>query len=162
MSVVAVPKHGKLGAGFSRRERFEGDFLHPGRRTDGRQSAATWITSLSDMQKVILLCAWCAPKFNPRKHGYRRFYSPDLTGHTSGYVANGMCDACKTQTALSPGGGTSFISEATYSQACQDPADARRRARQAWRTGPSTWAAVKTSVSRAWGSRRPSDASTGR
>ncbi len=159
MPTVLVPAHGKLGEGFSRRDLMDAQ-LHPGRRTDGRQSAATWITTLSDLKKVILLCSWCAPKFNPRRHGYRRFYSPDHSGKTSGYITNGMCDACKTQTALSPGGGTSFISEDTYAQVCQDPADARRRARQTWRTGPSAWAAVQSAIRRAWGSRPPSEGAT--
>jgi hypothetical protein len=152
--IIAVPHGSKLGEGFSKRARFEGDALHPGRRTDGRQSAATWITTLTDTGKVILLCSWCRPKFNPRRHGYRRFFSPDTSGRTDGFVSNGMCDACKSQTALSPGGGTSFIREDYYQQVCQDPATARRNARRAW-AGPSAWDRVSTYF---MGSRGPTDA----
>ena len=155
---VLIPKRGAtLGAGYTQRERFEGDWEHPGRRTDGRQSAATFVLDCADRRKVILLCSWCRPHFNPRAHRYRRMYIPDMSGRTDGYVANGKCFACKQQTALSPGGGTAYISEETYAQVCQDPADARRRARQTWRTGTSVWAAVQSNIRRAWGSRAPSE-----
>ena len=150
---VLIPKRGAtLGAGYTRRERFEGDWLHPGRRTNGTQSAASWVGDCADRRKLILLCSWCAPKFNPRKARYRRLYASDPSGMTSGYVANGQCFGCKQNTALSPGGGTAYVSEETYSTVCLDPADARRRARAAWRTGSSVWAAVQSNIRRAWGS----------
>jgi hypothetical protein len=152
--LVLIPRGGKLGEGFTKQEQFEGTHVHPGRRTDGKQSAASWIADLTDTRKVILLCGWCRPKFNPRRHGYRKFYSPDLTGRTDGYMSNGMCDACKQQTALTPGGGTAFISEATYSQACMDPAQARRVARA--RAGMTS---VWSRITEFWGTRRPREAS---
>lgn len=132
--LVAVPKHDRLGEGFSKRERIEASF-HPGRRTDGTQSAAHWVSFLSDLKKIILLCSFCRGKFNPRRHGYRRWHVSDLTGKTDGHTANGMCDACKQQT-VNAGGGTAFIAEETYNLVNVDPADARRqarlRARAAW------------------------------
>jgi hypothetical protein len=155
--VLAVPKHGALGQGFTRSQRFEGDWLHPGRRTNGTQSAATWVTSLSDRRKVILLCGWCRPKFNARTNRYRPMFVPNLASAADPYVSNGLCAACKTQTALTPGGGRAYVSEETYAQVCVEPEDARRRARQAWRTGSSIGAAVQSFIHRAWGSRQPVD-----
>lgn len=138
MTVVLVPKYAKIGEGFSRREQQQ-SLEHPGRRTNGTQSAATWITGLKDAQKIILLCSWCRGKFNPRDNGYRRFYVPDATGKTDGYASNGQCDACKQMTINTPGGGTAFVSEATYNLVCTDPVDARRKARlranSAWISG---------------------------
>jgi hypothetical protein len=132
VTVIAVPKYGKLGQGFSKLE-LARDKEHPGRRTDGSQSAASWVGDLASGRKVVLLCSWCRGKFNPRKNGYRRLYTPDQSGRTSGYEANGMCDGCKQQTVLSPGGGTAYVSEETYNQVSQDPAEARRKARAKWR-----------------------------
>jgi hypothetical protein len=151
-ALIAVPKHGALGQGFTKRERFEGDHLYHGRRTDGTQSAATHITTLSDRRNVILLCGWCRPKFNPRANRYRPMYVPSLSDATDPYRYGGACDACKTQTAQTPGGGRSFVSEETYSQVCMEPVDTRRRSRAAWRTGSSIWAAVQSYTARAWGS----------
>ena len=133
MSVLtAVPKYAKLGEGFSGREVLA-SYEHPGRRTDGTQSAATWMTDLTSLRKVILLCTYCRAQFNPRRHGYRKFYTPDLAGATDGYMHNGRCDACKQETAMIPGGGTSFVPEETYRLVCLDPLDARRKARAAAR-----------------------------
>jgi hypothetical protein len=157
--VLAVPKHGALGQGFTRSQRFEGDALHPGRRTDGRQSAATWITELSDRRNVILLCGWCRQKFNPRANRYRPMYVPSFGAPADPYQSNGMCDACKTQTALTPGGGRAFVSEETYALVCLEPVDTRRRSRQAWRTGSTIWSAVQSNIAR-WGTRRPLDAAS--
>lgn len=145
--VLAVPKYAKLGEGFSRREQIAA-LEHPGRRTDGTQSAATWLADLTDLRKALTLCAaYCAPKFNPRRHGYRRFYMPDLTGKTDGYTSNGQCDGCKQHTALRPGGGRTFIAEETYRLVCVDPLDARREARA--RAGAQTaWQRIRS----LWGS----------
>ena len=143
--IILVPAHARLGEGFSRREQIKA-LEHPGRRTDGVQTAATWITSLIDLRKSILLCTYCRPRFNPRRHGYRKFYAPDLTGKTDGYMHNGICDACKQQTALLPGGGMTFIPEETYQLVCIDPLDARRKARaaagrlSAWERVQRMWA----------------------
>ena len=149
--LLGLPKHAKLGEGYTKLERFEGDRLHPGRRTNGTQSAATWITGLADRRSVILLCGWCRPKFNPRTNRYRPMYVPSLSAVADPYQSNGMCDACKSQTALTPGGGRAFVSEETYSQVCLEPDDTRRRARQAWRTGSSVWGAVRDYTTRVWG-----------
>ena len=160
MPTLGIPRHAKLGQGFTRAQQFDGEWAHPGRRTDGRQSAASWITELGDRRKVILLCGWCRPKFNARTQRYRPMYVPSLSSVADPYQSNGLCDACKTQTALTPGGGRAFVSEETYAQVCVEPADARRRAREAWRTGDSPWRAVQRSITRAWGSRRPRDSTT--
>jgi hypothetical protein len=127
MPVVIVPKYAKVGEGFTRRER-AASLEHPGRRTDGSQSAAHWVTWLTDLKKIVILCSFCRSKFNPRKHGYRRMYAADLTGRTDGYVANGKCDACNQMT-VDAGGGTAYITEETYAQVNADPVEVRRQAR---------------------------------
>lgn len=135
--IPLIPKYSKLGEGFSRKEKAQAD-EHPGRRTDGSQSAASWIVDLVSLRKTILLCSFCRPKFNPRKHNYRKLYIPDPTGHTDGYAANGLCDSCKQRTE-NCGGGTAFVHEEIYSLTCIDPVVARRNARahakahSAWR-----------------------------
>ena len=137
LHVNIVPKYSKLGEGFSRREIAE-SFVHPGRRTDGSQSEASWITDLIDLKKVILLCAFCRVKFSHRKSHYRKLYVADWSGNTDGYMANGMCDSCKQQT-VNCGGGTAYVHESEYNKTCVDPLDARRKARaragamSAWR-----------------------------
>jgi len=128
VTVTLVPKYAKLGEGFTPREQARAN-EHPGRRTNGSQSAASWIADLTDLKKLILLCSWCRGKFNPRRHGYRKFYVPDMSGKTDGYATNGMCDACKQNTALTPGGGTAFIAESFSTTVTQDPADVRRKSR---------------------------------
>lgn len=145
--LVAVPKYARLGEGFSGRERLKA-LEHPGRRTDGTQSAAHWITSLLDLRKSLILCTYCRAKFNPRRHGYRKFFAPDLAGTTDGYVHNGICDNCKQHTALLPGGGTSFIPEETYRLLCIDPLDARRKARAAARS-LTAWERITRASARA-------------
>ena len=133
MPITIVPKYHRLGEGFSRSEQAK-SAEHPGRRTDGSQSAASWITDLVDTRKTIILCSFCRPNFNPRKHNYRKFYVPDHTGMTDGYAVNGMCDACKNMT-VNCGGGTAFVHEELYNLTCIDPVVARRNARasaKAW------------------------------
>lgn len=107
---------------------------HPGRRTDGSQSAAGWISDLSELKKTIILCGICRVKFNPRKHGYRRLFTADPTFKTDGYSASGRCDGCKQRTE-SVGGGVAFIHETLYQSVCVDPVEARRKARLRWRQG---------------------------
>lgn len=131
MAVLCVPKYARLGEGFSRKEKAAAN-EHPGRRVDGTQSPAHWITCLADLKKTILLCSFCRARFNPRKHHYRRYYSPDASGKTDGYAVNGLCDACKESTVNFPGGGTMFIHEETYDLVCLDPVEARRRTRRKW------------------------------
>lgn len=152
-TVVLVPAHARLGEGFSRQERLKAR-EHPGRRIDGHQTAASWISDLVALKKCVLLCSFCRPWFNPKRYGYRRFYSPDLTGKTDGYQVNGRCDRCKQHTVLIPGGGTEFIAEETYSLVCIDPLDARRKARAAARR-MTAWERISR------GSARPREARAG-
>ena len=81
---IAVPKYGKLGSGFSARERNKAD-EDPGRPWN--RPAGGWISDLAGAKKFIMLCPFCLPKFNPRKNGYeswrRHIYSV------------GKCDGCK-------------------------------------------------------------------
>jgi hypothetical protein len=158
MSVgLLIPKYHQLGQGFSRREQAAA-LVHPGRRTDGSQSAASWVADLADTRKVVLFCTYCRGKFNPRRNGYRVFFNPDARGMTSGFTANGVCDGCKQPTALLPGGGTAFIAEETYAQVCLDPSVARRRARAA-AGATSAWDRVRTFFG-GTGSRAPVEGST--
>ncbi len=129
-AIVLVPKYHRIGEGFSRREQSQAS-EHPGRRTDGTQSAAHWVSALTELRKPVLLCTYHRPLFNPRRHHYRKFYAPDLVGKTDGYTHNGKCDHCKQDTAMLPGGGTLFVHEADYNLLCLDPLDARRKARAA-------------------------------
>ena len=105
---------------------------HPGRPTNGRLTPGGWIADLTGLKKVIILCSFCRPKWNPRKHGYRKMYIPDPSGKTDGYQSNGTCDGCKQRTE-NCGGGTAFIHESTYHQVCEDPLEARRLARRRWK-----------------------------
>jgi len=128
-----------LGEGFSPAQKAEANF-HPGRRTDGSQSEASWISDLTDLRKFIILCSFCRIRFNFRKHHYRKFYVQDQTRCTDGYAVNGICDSCKRPTA-NLGGGTGFISEESYSQICQDPVSAKR-AERAKHYAVSIWQAI--------------------
>lgn len=143
-TVILVPKYTKLGEGFSRSEQREANF-HPGRRTDGSQTAASWLADLSDLRKLITLCGFCATKFNPRRNGYRRWYAPDHTGNTSGHTVSGVCDACKSPLVAN---GVAFIAAETYNLVCIDPVDARRQARMKAR---AAWTQPRLRT----GSRRP-------
>jgi hypothetical protein len=154
---IAIPKNTKLGEGFSKQE-IRRSTEHPGRRTDGSQSAASWISDLGILRKSILLCGWCKVKFNPRKARYRKFYSPDWTGKTDGYLTHGKCDGCKNETINTPGGGTLFTPEEVYNLTCVDPVEQRRKARLKWRA-QNAWGVVQRINS---GSRRPNEAAAGR
>ena len=125
--IICVPKYHRLGDGFTAKEKMAG-WEHPGRRTDGTQTAASWVTDLTSLRKAIILCSYCRVHFNPRKHHYRKFYAADLSGITDGHATNGKCDVCKQWTGHC-GGGTTFIHEETYNLVCIDPVDARRKAR---------------------------------
>ena len=141
--IVIVPKYGKLGQGFSRLERLKAA-EHPGRRTTikGYQSPASWIADLISLKKFITLCSFCQHKFNPRKHGYRKFNYMSTTTNDVTFAVNGKCDGCKQETALA-GGGMGYVSEQYYKQICVDPAEARRKARMAWRGMESVWTAIQ-------------------
>ena len=138
---IAIPLNHKLGKGFTAKQKQEG-FEHPGRRTDGSQSAASWLCDLMDLQKTILLCSYCRVGFNPRKNHYRKMYIPDHSGLTDGYSVNGKCDACKKFTA-DCGGGVAFVHESLYNIVCQDPLDARRAAR-AKAKAQTMWQAIQS------------------
>lgn len=125
--IPVIPKYAKLGEGFNKAE-MAATLFHPGRRTNGTQSAATWLTDLTSLKKLIILCSYCRVKFNPRKNGYRKFYVHDVTATTDGYSANGRCDACNQPT-INAGGGTAFVHEAMYDLVCVDPVEQRRQAR---------------------------------
>ena len=160
MSLVLVPQHARLGEGFSLQERATG-LEHPGRRTDGVQTAASWITDLTDLRKTIILCGWCRGHFNPRRHGYRRRFVADLTGKTDGYEVTGRCSACKQPTINTPGNGVAFMPEEAFAEVCIDPAVARRRARAAaataWQSAPIS-ARMRALTQFLRGSRRPFEA----
>lgn len=137
-----VPRHGKLGEGFSKKEIVYSS-VHPGRNPKAGQTAASWIVDLVSLRKPVLLCNYvCRGKFVPKHYNYRRFFSPDHSGITDGFCVNGKCDACKQET-MNLGGGAMFIPEETYSLNCIDPVEARRQARQAWRRGGTAWSMVK-------------------
>ncbi len=127
MSIVVVPKYAKLGTGFSRQEKREAQ-LHPGRQANvkkgGYQSAASWICDIADLRKGILLCSWCRKYFNPKRNKYRIKYTPDPSGKTSGYVANGVCNGCKCRTE-DTGGGVFLVAEEYWKQLSVDPGEAR-------------------------------------
>lgn len=129
MAEVFISKHGgKLGTGFSGREKMLAEAITPQHQASKGRSRSSWLSDLLSLRKVIILCAWCRKTFNPRKHGYRRVFVPDYTGKTDGYTVNGSCDWCKQETAL-VGGGTAFQPEELYAQTHMDPVDARRRSR---------------------------------
>lgn len=129
MSIVVVPKHARLGEGFSKWEKLQAE-EHPGRRTKahGYQSPSEFITSLIDLRKPVILCGFCRHKFDPKVARYRRFFCLDSTGQ-NGYVTNGRCDDCKADTRNTPGQGTMFISEESYGLVCKEPGEGRRSAR---------------------------------
>lgn len=131
---VLTPKYAKLGQGFKRWEILN-SFAHPGRRTvaNGYQSPASWITELADSRKAILLCSWCDGKFNASREKYRLRYTRDPSGVTNGSVCNGMCDACK-QNSADLGGGKLWVPEELWEQVSIDPERARINHRMAWKS----------------------------
>ena len=147
MSVLTiVPKYSRVGSGFTRTE-VARSHIHPGRRVDGSQSPASWLMDLADTRKIIILCQFCQPKFDPRRHGYRRWYAESHTPNTDPHQVNGKCDACKTTVTS---GGRGYVSEETYGLLCKDPSESRRRSRAAWRQS-TFWGAVRENATRAWG-----------
>lgn len=142
MPVVLIPKYSKLGEGFSKHEVLK-SMEHPGRKAGVKgTSAAAWIDNLVSLRKFIILCSFCRHKFNFRKHHYRRFYVPDITGRTDGFMVNGKCDACKQETALL-GGGSGFIHEEEYSKSCEEPSSIRRVNARAKHKSMSVWKACR-------------------
>jgi len=122
--LIAVPLHKKLGAGFTERER-QKSFEHPGRQTNpklGYQSAVSWIDDLRETRKAILLCSFCAIKFDPRSFRYRKIWLPGTD-----CKVDGKCEACKQLTF----GGTGYVSEESYPALYPDRSAVRRAARAA-------------------------------
>jgi hypothetical protein len=58
---------------------------HTGRKSG--QSAGAYVLDLAALQKAILLCDGCVPKFDARRAGY--INDPDLP------LVSGACDGCK-------------------------------------------------------------------
>ena len=143
-NIVIVPKHARLGQGFSNKEMY-GPREHGGRRVDGSQSPAGWVGDLADCRKSIILCSFCRKNFGPRANKYRKLYVPDYSGRADGYNVNGKCDGCKGQTAML-GGGNLFITEETWTAVSMDPPEARRNARQAARTAATSIRMQKTTA----------------
>lgn len=143
--IAIIPKYAKLGEGFSKKELLDAN-LHPGRRTktNGYQSPASWISDLTSLKKIIILCSFCQHKFNPRKNRYRKMnlLIEDRAAFTSN--VNGVCDACKQKT-FNMGGGAAYVHEEYYNQVCTDPAVARRRARERWHRAYSPYEAIQKS-----------------
>lgn len=114
---------------------------HPGRRTTakGYQSPAAWLANLVALRKFIILCSFCRHKFNYRKNHYRRFYCPDITGRTDGFVVNGRCDACKQNTFPH---GTGYVHEEEYAKVCDEPSSVRRVNARAKHYARSVWSSI--------------------
>lgn len=133
-ALVAVPRHARLGQGFSKRAQLKA-IEHPGRRTapHGYQSAVAWVSDLIALRKAVILCVTCCRKFEAhamRRVAYRKVYVADFTGKTDGYTVNGSCDVCTQETML-VGGGRAYQAEEVYAQTHMDPSEARRIARAA-------------------------------
>jgi hypothetical protein len=106
-----------------------------GRQTNpkkGYQSAASFVGDLADSRQCIVLCNFCKTKWNHGKNKYKKRWIPDPSGVTDGFNANGKCDACKQHTS-NMGGGHLYVSEETWKQVSMDPAEARKKARAAWK-----------------------------
>lgn len=84
MTHIAVPKHAKLGQGFSSKERLKAD-EDPGRPWN--RVAGGWMADLAALKKFVMLCPFCRPKFNPKRCGYE-VWRQDT--HSIG-----KCDGCK-------------------------------------------------------------------
>ena len=129
MVEIAIPKHGpKLGEGFSQEEKLKAIEIH--RQTDpkrGYQTPAAFVSALASLHKIIILCSFCRPKFNPRKNHYRNFVNPG----TRGMFFNGVCDGCGAL-----GSHVAFIHEEEYPKVCIGADEARQRrveARARWK-----------------------------
>jgi hypothetical protein len=145
MTTVFIPRGAHLNdeSAFTKREKVDAK-IHPGRRTavNGYQSPASWISDLTELKKLIILCSFCRPGFDPRRHGYRKMQVMcDDTMKVTESV-NGVCDRCKQRTA-NMGGGAAFVHEEYYQQVCTDPVEARRKARERARRALSPWEAIQ-------------------
>lgn len=85
--LIAVPKYGRLGEGFSRAEQRVASEAkgRPWTRPPGG-----WVTDLVAKRAMVMLCPFHVSKFNPRTHQYEVWRQQ---------VSIGKCDDCGT---LSP------------------------------------------------------------
>jgi hypothetical protein len=131
MTTVFIPRGAHLNdeSAFTKREKVDAK-IHPGRRTQvkGYQSPASWISDLSELKKLIILCSFCRPWFDPKRYRYRKMQVFVQSEMKTTEKVNGVCDRCKQRTA-DMGGGTAFVHEEIYQQVCTDPRVARRNAR---------------------------------
>ena len=76
-----------------------------------------YIGDLADLRKAIVLCSFCAHKFNHRQPKYRK---------ETDFQAVGRCDGCKAHDIRC----TLYVAEETYNQVRFTRADARAMARK--------------------------------
>lgn len=88
----------------------------PGRPT--KRLHGGWIADLAGLRKSIVLCCFCAHKFNPKSHRYRK--------ETDFPEVQGRCDGCKVGDAHC----TLYIAEEYYSQVRMTRDDVRSMARR--------------------------------
>ena len=99
MTTVAVPKYAKLGQGFTKAEKLKAD---EDRGRPWNRVAGGWISDLASLQKFVMLCPFCAPKFNPRPNGYEVWRRDTQS--------IGKCDGCNQVSTYLRG----YISEAYH------------------------------------------------
>ena len=148
MPSVAVPKHQRLGQGFSKAEQLKA-IEHPGRQTNpkrGYQTSIAWLSDLIALRRILILCSNCQRYFDARRFQYRVVFVPDSTGKTDGYLVNGTCDWC-TQETVMVGGGKAFEPEEHYAEVHIEP-DVARRASRARALKKGAWDAVVADVER--------------
>lgn len=85
-------------------------------RPQGRV-AGGWMADLAALRKCIVLCSFCAPKFNPKRYQYRK---------EAEFQARGRCDGCKANDIHC----TMYVAEETYSQVRMTRDDVRAMARR--------------------------------
>lgn len=71
-----------------------------------RRPPGGWIGDFVGLGRALVLCDFCAPKFNPRRNGYEVWRK-----HLR---ANGRCDGCNTLAYRPAGAMTMFIPEALH------------------------------------------------
>ena len=148
MVEFVIPKHEKLGRGFSRAAQIQAQ-EHPGRQTNpshGYQTPVAWLSDLLSLRRILILCTNCERHFDAGRFQYRVVYVPDWTGKTDGYTVNGKCDWCAQET-TDVGGGKAFQPEEFYKATHMEPAEARRASR-ARAMSKRAWDAVQSEVSR--------------
>jgi hypothetical protein len=94
-----VPKHAKLGEGFSPLDQY---FSGSDPNRPSGMLAGTWVDDFVALRKMIMLCPHCLHKFNPKRHHYE-IWRRDL-------YSFGKCDDCNQHTPYLK----SFIHESTH------------------------------------------------